>query len=271
MSKYDLIAFDMDGTLLDSQKKVREDSLIMIEKAVQSGKIVTLSTGRCMPELTMFNEQFRNISYYNCISGALIWDNINQTTLTSSPIPRAIALELLEIASKEDLMIHFHSDRSIIQENMIDQMPAFQMGNSQEMFRRITVKPKDIVQYYKDNDFPLYKVCLYSRTPELREQLLPKLLPLDLTLTYSEKTSIECSRNGISKASGLLHLCQKLGIPVERTIAVGDADNDLSILKTAGLAIAMGNANQNVKSIADVTVSDNNHGGCAEAIEKYLL
>lgn len=58
---------------------------------------------------------------------------------------------------------------------------------------------------------------------------------------------------------------------VKKTIAVGDADNDLEILRTAGLAVAMGNAKERVKTEADVIVADNDHDGCAEAIEKYLL
>ena len=68
-----------------------------------------------------------------------------------------------------------------------------------------------------------------------------------------------------------MQLCEYLGIPVEETIAVGDADNDIEVLKTAGLAIAMGNAAEHVKAIADVMVADCDHDGCAEAIGKYLL
>ena len=58
---------------------------------------------------------------------------------------------------------------------------------------------------------------------------------------------------------------------MERTIAVGDSDNDIEILKTAGLSVAMGNARPHIKEISDVIVADNNHGGCAKAIYKYLL
>lgn len=60
-------------------------------------------------------------------------------------------------------------------------------------------------------------------------------------------------------------------IPVEHTIAVGDSDNDMEILKTAGLSVAMGNARPHIKELSDVDVADNDHGGCAEAIYEYLL
>ena len=75
----------------------------------------------------------------------------------------------------------------------------------------------------------------------------------------------------MTKGTGLLALAAQLGIPAEETIAVGDADNDLPMLHAAGLAVAMGNANKNARAASDVTVADNDHGGCAEAIRRFLL
>ena len=66
-------------------------------------------------------------------------------------------------------------------------------------------------------------------------------------------------------------MCRKIGLPVSKTIAVGDADNDLEILKKAGLSVAMGNANETVKKIADVVVKDNDNGGTSQVIDEFLL
>jgi len=271
MSKYDLIAFDMDGTLLDSNKQIRQDSFEMIEKAVQAGKTVCLSTGRCLPELKIFGEQLANVRYFICISGALIYDNLEKKVISSSEIPQDIAFQLFNRVQKDDLMINYFCNESVIEKDKIEKMSDFQMGIYQEVFKKITHQVDNIFEHYKKAMEPLYKINLYSKSPELREKLLSKIQDIDLTFAYSEVTSIECSAKGISKASGLKLLCQKLHIPLERTIAVGDADNDIEILKAAGLAVAMGNANQKVKSLADVIVMDNDHGGCAQTIETYLL
>ena len=88
---------------------------------------------------------------------------------------------------------------------------------------------------------------------------------------YCEKHSIEVTHASVTKGTGLLALAAQLGISPEQTIAVGDADNDLPMLRAAGLAVAMGNANENARAASDVTVADNNHGGCAEAIHRFLL
>lgn len=271
MSKYDLIAFDMDGTLLDSQKHIRPDSLKMIKKACQAGKIVCLSTGRCLPELESYKEELSSMPYFICISGALIYDNKNQEIISSTPISSSIAEELFARVKDKDLMIHILSDQSIINKEKIEEMPLYQMGNYQEAFKKNTRQVDDVVDAWQKEKFPLYKINLYSKSPEKREILLPQISDIDLTFTYSEITSIECTAKGLSKASGLKMLCQKLNIPLERTIAVGDADNDLEIMKASGLAVAMENANQNVKNIANVIVKSNDDGGCAQAIADYLL
>ena len=145
------------------------------------------------------------------------------------------------------------------------------MGIYQDVFRKVTFQVDNIIEHYKKTKEPLYKINLYSKNTEKREKILSKINHLNMTFAYSEVTSIECSPKGVSKASGLQILCQKLGIPIERTIAVGDADNDIEILKVAGLAVAMENANEKVKKIADVIVNDNDHGGCAQLIQNYLL
>ena len=90
-------------------------------------------------------------------------------------------------------------------------------------------------------------------------------------MVHAESSSLELTATGVDKGVGLTKLCEALGIPVSASIAVGDADNDLSVLRTAGLAVAMGNALDSVKAVSDVTVADCDHDGCAEAIYKYLL
>ena len=163
MSKYDLIAFDMDGTLLDSQKRIRPDSLKMIDKATKAGKIVCLSTGRCLPELKDYEQALSSMPYFICISGALIYDNINHSILSSTSIPDKTARQLFERVKTKDLMIHILSDQSIINKKKIEQMPLYQMGNYQQAFKKITRQVDDVIDSWQKENFPLYKINLYSK------------------------------------------------------------------------------------------------------------
>ena len=75
----------------------------------------------------------------------------------------------------------------------------------------------------------------------------------------------------MTKGSGLLALAAHLGLRREQTMAVGDSGNDRAMVEAAGLGVAMGNATDDIKEIADATTDDNNHDGVAKAIEKYAL
>lgn len=271
MSNFDLIAFDMDGTLLDSSKKIRKDSLEMIKKASSLGKIICLSTGRCLPELQPYEKELSDVRYFICISGALVYDNQKKCALEKNAVPGDEAEKIFERIRGRDLMIHLLSDDSVVEKSKISQMERYKMGIYTGTFKKITLQVDDAVEHWRKTKIPLYKINLYSKSVEERAELLPVLSDLELTFAFSEIASLECTAKNVSKGSGLKSLCRRLGIPIEKTIAVGDADNDLEILKTAGLAVAMGNANENVKNLADVTVGDNDSGGCAQAIRDFLM
>lgn len=261
----------MDGTLLNSEKKISEKTLEAIDFAVQQGKIVALSTGRCLPELYEFLEQLKNVRYLMCVSGAYIYDTVERRFIYTNPLSHENVKKILEISGKEDCMVHILNDLSVVEKRDVERMDHFHMEVYRPMYERVTTMVEDIETYYEENQPQVMKLNLYHSGPEARERTMQRLADLDIEAVRSEITSAECSGKGVTKGTGLKWLCQYLSIKVEETIAVGDADNDIEILKTAGLSIAMGNANEKVKQICDVVVSDHNHDGCAEAIYQYLL
>lgn len=273
MSLYDLIAFDMDGTLLNSEKKISKDTLEMISLAEANGKAVCLSTGRCMPELNDYIPSIPGLRYIIGDSGTFIRDLKTGKDIYSRPLPEETASEILRriSGSGEDVMIHIHSEQSIAQRSHVARMTDYNMGVYQTMFERICFMPEDIIDFFMSAPFAPNKVNFYCRESEQRERLRRMLSDLTIEFTYVEGCSLECTPVGTSKGKGLKYLCDSLAIPIERSIAVGDADNDLEMLSYAGLAVAMGNAKDNVKAVADVIVADNDSDGCAEAIRRFLL
>ena len=117
----------------------------------------------------------------------------------------------------------------------------------------------------------IQKLNLHFTCAEDRDAAIASLAGEDVNIVCCEKHSIEITHASVTKGTGLLALAAQLSISPEQTIAVGDADNDLPMLHAAGLAVAMGNANKNARAASDVTVADNDHGGCAEAIRRFLL
>jgi len=270
---YQLIAFDMDGTLLNSQKKISQGNLAAIKKAYENGKTIALSTGRSLPELKQFAQELQYVRYYICISGAILYDKQEDKILYQNNIAPDTAAKLFELTKDVDAMIHIHSFESVVERRMLDKMAEYQMGEYEQMFRQVTSPVEHITDFFQAHPEAMSKINFIHKNTSDRKAteklILDNKLPLELA--YSERTSLECSAKGVSKASGLQELCNHLNINIAQTIVAGDADNDLAILKAAGLPVAMGNANENVKNICKVTVADNDHDGCAEAVYKYLL
>lgn len=271
MRKYDLIAFDMDGTLLDSSKRITNESLEAIHAAAIAGKHVALSTGRCVAELRPFMNILKDVRYYITVSGTYIYDSFENKGIASAEISGDSVRSILDIAKPYDQLLQLMSIEHAIEREKYDHIERYHMDQYKRQYEETAHIVDDIYSYYYDNEPPIFKLNLFTPDLESRIEMNERLKHLDLTLVWSEVTGVECTPLGMTKAAGLQMLCDHIGIPIERSIAVGDADNDVEIIRAAGLGIAMGNANKNAKNAADVIVADNDHGGCAEAIYKYLL
>lgn len=270
---YQLIAFDMDGTLLDSGKQISPGNRAAITKAAQAGKTVILNTGRCLAELEDYLGLIPQVRYLNCASGALVYDQQEQRTVYSSLLGADTVEKLLELAALEQAMPHILLEKSIVQRSHWQQMERFGMGVYKAQFERVADKWEDIARTYAANPFPAAKVNIYHTSKESRTRTEERIREsgLAVTMARAETTSLELSALGTDKGVGLEMLCRFLDLPLSRTIVVGDAENDLEALKKAGLSVAMGNAKESIKAMADVVVADCDHDGCAQAVELYLL
>lgn len=163
------------------------------------------------------------------------------------------------------------SETSYTQRDKATHMSDYNMGIYQDGYLRFFNLLDDICSFYLSDPFDIFKANIYSRTAEQRIRYYDRFKDLPLELVFAEGTSFEITKRTVTKGKAFSALCSLLGIAPERTIAVGDADNDLPVLKCAGLGIAMGNSNEHVLKAADVVVSDNDSGGCSEAVDNYLL
>ena len=268
---YRMIAFDMDGTLLDSKKNISPATREAIKYAASCGKTVALSTGRCLAELKEYTDALEGVRFLSCVSGGYVYDLENKKYICFEPMPDSTVKSILDISKQEDCMVQLMNDKSIVSADDVENMHRYGMGLYRDMFRRVTYMVDDVRRYFAEEKPVVVKMCIYHTDPECRERTIARLEKLDIEVMRSETTSAECSNRGITKGKGLKALCEHLGIPAGEVIAVGDADNDAEALKTAGLSIAMGNAKAAIKEMCDAVVSDNDHDGCAEAIYDYLM
>ena len=271
--RYQLIALDIDGTLLNNNKEITPDTEAMVHRAIQAGKQVVLSTGRSFAELEEILGHFPEMRYGICESGALIFDLKQKEPIAVHPIPLDVVRQAAEIARCRDVLIHiFQQGRPVISRHQMNQLDDYHIPYFRPMFQRYSLQVEDALAYCLALPNPsIEKINLYHHTTQERTVTQTLLSHLPLELVDSEKTSLELSAAQVDKGRGLQELCAHLDIPVEATIAVGDSFNDAAILNAAGLAVGMGNAAEPVRKLCDVIVADCDHDGVAEAIQRYLL
>ena len=268
---YKLLALDMDGTLLNSQKKISPKTEAAISELSRRGIVVALSTGRGVAELQDYKDELKFINYGVTSSGGAVYDFFNQKAVKAHVIPKDIAFEIIDAGISENAMIHILGlTSSVMRGEDIKNAADFQMSVYAPMYNRICTRCSDFKKYVEENPDEIVKINLYHRSPESRQRNFERLKHLNLTFAFAETTALESSPKGISKASGLIELCEFLNIDIKDTVAVGDAPNDIEVLKTAGIAAVMGNATDEIKKIADFITDDNDHDGIVKVIEKYF-
>ena len=271
IGQYKLIAFDVDGTLLDSKKRMTPAVKDAVNNAHMLGKHVILSTGRTVDEVRPLMRDLKGVDISICTSGSLIYDFSENRIISRKSLPKETIDEIYRVVCNKDVMVQCMSEgHSVIQKGFLEKLENYHMEQYRALYTEIGTWTDDIWDYIFSGRYNVEKINVYHRTVEDREDTMLRLKD-DAEHIYSEVTSIETTSRGISKGQGLEEVCSYLGLSTEETVAVGDADNDLSLLMTAGLAVAMGNANDNVKRISNAIVADNDHDGAAEAIERFII
>lgn len=271
MNHFKLIALDMDGTLLTTQETILKETITDIRSAVAQGKIVVLCTGRGIPELLDYRELFAFVRYAITLSGALIYDFWEDRCLLFHGISQSVSLKIIRIAETHDAMVHFYTKRElIVEKTQRERLTTYHISEYDLFLRqyaRIVTNMKAEILLYKC--FP--KINIFFQSEMDRQNAFKQLAKLPLSISFAGNLVLELSPKHTTKGSGLQFLAKHLQIPIEDTIAVGDSDNDRHVLETAGLSIAMGNAEPNILLLADCVTSDNDHNGAGEAIQKYFL
>ena len=269
--KYKLLAFDMDGTLLTSDKKITPATVAKLDELSRRGVYVVVSTGRGLAELSDYKNDFQSVNYGILISGGIVYDFFNKKTLAIHPVDEDLNLKIIDAGLDEGAMIHLLTlKNSVASQKDISQMKNFKMEIYQPMFEKICTRCDDFKKFIRENPGEVLKVNLYHTSIESRNKNLERLKNFDLQLVFTEKTNVEASPKNITKGSGLIELCNILKISVDECVAIGDGFNDLEILQTAGVGVAMGNASEEIKKIADFVTDDNDNEGILKAINKFF-
>lgn len=238
-----LIALDMDGTLLRDDQTISEENRKVIEEVRKTGIEVMLCTGR---HLTSCQEQAKSLqlsSYLVTVNGSEIWDG-NGQLIERKTIPTESMEKIMEISDR-------HGGESWI-------------ASIHEVWRG------EMPENLADHEWLKYGIDTYD--PKVKEGIIAELIDdPNLELSNSSPTNIEINYKGVNKAEALERVCELSGITMDEVMVVGDSLNDIKMIKRAGLGVAMGNAQPEVKEVADWETGTNMENGVAQAIRYFVL
>lgn len=264
-----LIAIDLDGTLLKDDKTISERNKNALALAKEAGIKVVVCTGRplvaihnYLQELNLEEEGDYSITF----NGGLVQKNNTGEIIEKILMPYEHINELYELTQELDLPLDILSD------GVVKQLPTSQYESLYGQLNNLLTFEATVLEEL--NDQQVFNKAVVAIEPVyLDEQIkkIPKKFYDKFEIIKTRNNLLEFMPKGITKAYGISLLAKDLGIKQEEVMAIGDEENDLPMIEYAEIGVAMKNAIPMVKSAANVVTDDNENDGVAKAIEKFVL
>ncbi len=264
-----IIAIDLDGTLFDHKKNISLENKMAIQEAKQKGCKVVIATGRpilgVLPVLKELNLT-SNEDYVITYNGAIVFNVGTKEIIFSSTINGKTVKELYQESLR--LGLNFHAFRK--NEELIT--PKHNpYTDIESKINHIPDQIYDIMQIKDTDEF--LKAMLVDSEENLNNNIpfIDKKFQTQYSMVRSSKIFLEFLNKNTNKGFALQALANHLNIDIKDTMAIGDAGNDLPMIITSGIGVAMENAFEEVKQKADDITSSNEENGVAKAIYKFII
>lgn len=262
----------MDGTTLDDGSRMPEANRNALEQAVLAGHEIIITTGRPTVSarrlLADYGLDQIGCRYVIAFNGGMMLDCASEEVLFKKTIPLDFVEELIRGARAEDLYIQTYEGDYILTDRDDENLYHYTSKTSMD----VKIVP-DLLQVLREE--PCKLLAIDCRSQKIMEEFRKRMsiwAQDKVDMYYSCAEYMEIVPKGICKGDALRAFCREKGIPVENAIAVGDENNDLSMIKAAGVGCAVANAIDIVKAAADyVTERDNNHSAIEEIVYRFML
>ncbi len=262
---------DLDGTLLDADKHISQHTLDTIRRMTAAGHKLVLCSGRPINSVLSVAEQFGFIaqgSYVVAYNGGLIYDCNTGKAILHSPIPLPSVKYLFDAARDARLHVHTYSSTHIIS---LHDTP--ELAHYSAHIKMPVIVTEDVLGALTEEPMKIIVMDMSGRDRLEEFRSAHAAWAKDqVSSTFSNPRLLEYGSLVSTKGNAVRYLCDYLHIPIENSVAAGDEENDTTMLEAAGVGAAMANGTDIAKKAANyVTVSDNNHDGIAEVIQRFIL
>ena len=265
---YKLVAIDMDGTLLNNAKQITPENYEAIQKARQNGVKIVLASGRPLVGFKRYLEELHLVSeddYVVAFNGAIVQSSGGNKIISKTTLDLEDYKELYELSKTLKVNIHALTETTVIspKDSKYTRLEA-----------EINLIPSEIIAVEEvPLDTAILKV-MFIDDPEIIDEIIdkiPETVSSKYTVVRSEPFFLEFLHKSVNKGAGVANLAKSLNIKQEEIICIGDAGNDMHMVKYAGLGVAMGNAFPEVKRVANFITKTNEQNGVAHVINKFIL
>lgn len=261
-----LIVTDLDDTLLHDDHTISQRSLDTIRRATDRGITVAIATGRMVPSALPYAQQLGLKGLLLCCQGAQIVDIESGHEVRLTTVPLHLAQDVIRFAAERGIYVQYYSTTTYYFEKT---------GEESEYYRNAAGIPgtqtgRNLLETLDFEPIKLLMIAEPSRIHESYEAAKARFGD-SLEIAISKSNYLEFTHPDANKGAAMVSLAQALDIPLSQVMAVGDALNDLSMIRQAGLGVAVANASEFVRSQANAVTASNEEDGVALAIETYAL
>lgn len=260
-----LLVFDLDDTLLNDQIAISLRSQQAIRAAVEQGIKVTLATGRMYCSTVFFADLLDVNVPLITYNGAMVNERPSGKPLFHSPIKPPLAKEILQLCKERQWYIQSYCN---------DELYVSEMNDYAKRYAEITgAKPIPAgKQLYTMEQSPtkMLVVAGPNQVSEIVEEFQTRFGD-QVSIAESKPSYLEITNPDVNKGNALKVLAERIAIDLREVVTFGNGVNDISMLRCAGMSVAVGNAHQDVKEAACLVTGTNNEDGVAAVIERYLL
>lgn len=268
-----LIALDLDGTLLDSQKRISPRNRAALEAAAARGIHIVPTTGRFFDGMPECVRVLPFVRYAVTVNGAAVFDRKEGTTIAREEISIDETMAVLDILDRHDVIYNCYMDNwGWVTHAMADAATCYMPDFYLKILAELITPVEDLRSFIKQKAMPVQKLIAFSKDAPLLAKINREIAASfsDLTLTFSCPQMLEVNAAGAHKGRALELLAHHLGFGLEEVAAFGDGLNDLTMVRDAGIGVAMANAEEEVRAVAKVVTLSNDDDGVAAVIEDML-
>jgi len=278
-----IIALDLDGTLLDSQKRLSAANRAALERVAEKGILVVPTTGRFFGMMPPAVRDLPFVRYAITVNGAQVYDRATDTAIVREEIPRTTALGIMEILDRYDVIYDCYRQNWGWMTAALQDKAADYATNEHylKMVREFRKPVPELKAHLRETaaEGDVQKIMLFAKAKDegegRRERALATLEEIqaeiaakfpEIKVTSSTWNNLELNSAAAHKGNALKRFAEHLGLALDNCMAFGDGMNDFTMVEAAGTGVAMANAEPEVKRVAQIVTKSNDEDGVAAVL-----